>query len=195
LIVVINARTFVSTALKANSIPERALLRAVDPPNRLIFSHEVEDEYREVILRPKFDRFVSVERRQRILDIVVVAAERIEPTETVRECRDPTGDKYLALAAAGRADVIVSSDARHLLSMHPWRGIRILSPANPRVPVPLALQCACRGQNGSLTITEPDRSSVFRKAGLDPAIHAFGRPKQRRGCADQVRTRRLQVVS
>jgi predicted nucleic acid-binding protein len=36
--------------------------------------------------------------------------------------------KYLALAAAG-ADVIVSSDARHLRSMHPWRGIPILSPA------------------------------------------------------------------
>ena len=58
------------------------------------------------------------------------AAERIEPTETVRECRDPKDDKYLALAAAGRADVIVSSDARHLLSVDPWRGIRILSPAN-----------------------------------------------------------------
>jgi hypothetical protein len=83
-----------------------------------------------VIFRPKFDCFVSVERRQRILDLVVVAAERIEPTETVRECRDPKDDKYLALAAAGKADVIVSSDARHLLSMDPWRGIRILSPAN-----------------------------------------------------------------
>jgi uncharacterized protein len=81
LIVVIDASTFVSAALKANSLPERALLRAVDPPNRLILSQEVEDEYREVIFRSKFDRFVSAERRQRILDIVVVAAERIEPTE------------------------------------------------------------------------------------------------------------------
>src|SRR6266851_5341304 len=78
LIVVIDASTFVSAALKADSLPERALLRAVDPPNRLILSQEVEDEYREVIFRPKFDRFVSFERRQRILDIVIVAAERIE---------------------------------------------------------------------------------------------------------------------
>lgn len=130
LIVVVDASTFVSAALKANSLPERALLRAVAPPNRLILSEAVADEYRDVIFRQKFDRFVSVERRQRILDAVLVAAERIEPTETVRECRDPKDDKYLALAAAGRADVIVSSDARHLLSMHPWRGIRILSPAS-----------------------------------------------------------------
>jgi predicted nucleic acid-binding protein len=53
---------------------------------------------------------------------------RVEPNEAIRECRDPKDDKYLALAAAGRADVIVSGDARHLLSMNPWRGIAVLSP-------------------------------------------------------------------
>ena len=129
MIVVLDASTFVSAALKADSLPERALLRAVSEPNRLILSQEIEDEYREVIFRPKFDRYVTVERRQRILDIVVVAAERIEPTEMVRECRDPKDDKYLTLAAAGKANVIVSSDVHHLLSMHPWRGIFIVSPA------------------------------------------------------------------
>jgi uncharacterized protein len=130
LIVVLDASTFVSAALKANSIPERALPRAVDEPNRLILSREVEDEYREVIFRRKFDRYVSAERRRHILDIVLFAAERIEPSQAVRECRDPKDDKYLALAAAGRADVIVSSDTRHLLSMNPWRGIPVLLPSD-----------------------------------------------------------------
>jgi uncharacterized protein len=102
LIVIFDASTFVSAALKTDSLPERALLRAIDSPNRLILSQQVEDEYREVIFRPKFDRFVSVERRQQILDIVLVAAARIEPAETVWECHDPKDDKYLALAAAGR---------------------------------------------------------------------------------------------
>ncbi len=129
MIVVLDASTFISAALKANSVPERAFLRAVSAPNRLLLSQTIEDEYREVLFRPKFDRFVSVERRQRILDIAIVAAERVEATEIVRECRDPKDDKYLALAAGGKADVIVSSDVRHLLSMHPWRGIPILSPA------------------------------------------------------------------
>jgi len=130
LIVVFDASTFVSAALKANSLPERALLRAVSTPNRLLLSQAIEEEFREVIFRPKFDRFVAVERRQRILDVVIFAAERIEPSETVRECFDPKDDKYLALAAAGGADVIVSGDVRHLLSMHPWRGIPILSAAD-----------------------------------------------------------------
>jgi predicted nucleic acid-binding protein len=77
LIVVVDASTLVSAALKIDSIPERALLRAVNQDNRLLLSQEVEDEYREVIFRPKFDRYVSIERRQRILDIVAVAAERM----------------------------------------------------------------------------------------------------------------------
>jgi uncharacterized protein len=130
LVVVLDASTFVSAALKINSLPERALLRAVEAPNHLILSGEVEAEYREVVFRPKFDRFVSVERREQILSLVVAAAERVDPNEIVRECRDPKDDKYLGLAAAGGADVIVSSDRRHLLAMHPWRGIPILSPAD-----------------------------------------------------------------
>jgi predicted nucleic acid-binding protein len=87
LIVVFDASSFVSAVLKANSIPERALLRAVREPNRLILSRDVEDEYREVLFRPKFDRFVSVERRRRFLDIVVVAGERIDLVYSVRECK------------------------------------------------------------------------------------------------------------
>ena len=43
MIVVFDASTFVSAALKANSIPERALLRAVTEPHRLILSQAVED--------------------------------------------------------------------------------------------------------------------------------------------------------
>jgi putative PIN family toxin of toxin-antitoxin system len=96
LIVVLDASMVVSAALKVDSIPEQALLRAMDVPHRVILSREVEDEYREVLLRPKFDRFVSAERRQQILDIIVMAAARVEPTEPVRECQDPRDDKYLA---------------------------------------------------------------------------------------------------
>ena len=130
MILVFDASTLVSASFRDNSIPGRAFFRALDASNTLLLSQEVEDEYRDVLSRPKFDRYVSIERRQRILDIITVSAATIEPTEIVSECIDPKDDKYLTLAAAGKADVIVSSDVHHLLSMHPWRGISILSPAN-----------------------------------------------------------------
>ena len=49
-------------------------------------------------------------------------------TKTVADCRDAKDDKYLELAFAAGAGVIVSSDA-DLLVLHPWRGVRILRPA------------------------------------------------------------------
>ena len=42
----------ISASLKADSVPERALYRAMIDPNHLILSQEVEDEYREVLFRP-----------------------------------------------------------------------------------------------------------------------------------------------
>jgi putative PIN family toxin of toxin-antitoxin system len=129
LIVVVDASALVSAALKEDSTPAQAILRAISVPNQLIISQEVEDEYRAVLTRAKFDRFVSMARRQRILDLVLVAAARRDPTERVRECQDPGDDKYLSLALSGKADVIVTGDEKHLLPMHPWRGIHILRPA------------------------------------------------------------------
>ncbi len=43
-------------------------------------------------------------------------------------CRDPKDDKFLELAANGRADVIISGDA-DLLVLNPFRDIPILAPA------------------------------------------------------------------
>lgn len=49
--------------------------------------------------------------------------------ERVTDCRDPKDNKHLELALASGADTIVSSDA-DLLVLHPWRGTRILRPAD-----------------------------------------------------------------
>lgn len=130
LIVVLDASAFISALIKPDSIPERALLRAVQESNRLLLSEEVEHEYRTVIARPKFDRLVSIERRNRMFNDLLGLATRVMAVKPVSECSDTKDDKYLALAASGQADVIVSGDVRHLLSMHPWRGISILSPTD-----------------------------------------------------------------
>jgi len=47
---------------------------------------------------------------------------------TIRVCRDPRDDKFLELAVDGRADLILTGDS-DLLTLHPFRGIAILTPA------------------------------------------------------------------
>ena len=48
--------------------------------------------------------------------------------EAVQVCRDPKDNKYLELALVSSAHTIISSD-NDLLTLHPWRGVRILTPA------------------------------------------------------------------
>lgn len=59
----------------------------------------MEREYRDLILRPKFDRFLPLARRKAFLDVVIATSVNMEISELVAECADPKDDKYLALAA------------------------------------------------------------------------------------------------
>ena len=124
---VIDTNVLVSAALLARSVPRQAVDRAIDH-GVLLFSKSTMDELKRVLLRPKFDRYLSREERAIFLAQLVSVAEMVPAIQIIRECRDPNDDKFLEVAVNGRADVIVTGDA-DLLAMNPWRGINILSPA------------------------------------------------------------------
>jgi putative PIN family toxin of toxin-antitoxin system len=126
--VVFDASSVVGAALKEDSIPERALLLARSQET-ICLSPAVESEIREVLQRPKFHKYIADATRGRILDILGAAAVMFEPMEPVTDCRDPKDNKYLELALAAGASVILSSDD-DLLILDPWRGIRILRPVD-----------------------------------------------------------------
>lgn len=125
--IVFDASAVVSAALREYGVPERALLHA-EETDVFALSAAVEAEIVEILNRPRFALAVSAARRMRILGIVCDQAVRFTPLERVTDCRDKKDNKYLELALASGAERIVSGDA-DLLVLHPWRGIRILRPA------------------------------------------------------------------
>ena len=125
--IVFDASAVVGAALKADSVPERALLRA-EEADMFALSAAVDAEIGEVLERPKFTRAIPRERRERLLAILRGAAVWFEPAVRVTDCRDPKDDKYLELVLAAGAEIIVSSDD-DLIVLHPWRGVRIVRPA------------------------------------------------------------------
>ncbi len=125
--IVFDASAVVSAALRENSVPERALLRA-EEIEVFALSAEVDTEIAGVLGRPRFATAIPAARRTRILEVLRGEAVWFSPAERVTDCRDPKDNKYLELALAAAADVIVSGDA-DLLVLHPWRGVRILQPA------------------------------------------------------------------
>jgi putative PIN family toxin of toxin-antitoxin system len=127
-VIVFDASAVVSAALRADSIPEQALLRA-EETDVFALSAEVDAEIASVLERPRFATAVSAGRRQRILDVLRGSAVWFTPSERVADCRDAKDNKYLELALASGAWAIVSGDA-DLLVLHPWRGVRVLRPAD-----------------------------------------------------------------
>ena len=127
MIVVFDASSLVGAALKRDGAPRRALL-AARQRDTIALSRPVHAEIDEVRRRPKFAAVHTEDRRLEIMDLLVAPAVWIEPDVAVQDCRDAKDNKYLELALAVAAAVIVSGDA-DLLDLSPWRGIRILRPA------------------------------------------------------------------
>lgn len=93
-----------------------------------MLSNAVYGEIAEVLARPKFARVLTEDRRREVLELLAAAARWVEPKEAVDDCRDAKDNRYLELALAAHASVIVSGD-EDLLVLDPWRGVRILQPA------------------------------------------------------------------
>ena len=126
MLIVFDASSVVGAALRADSIPRRALLIARDK-HVIALSGPVFGEIEEVIGRRKFAGVLTEDRQAEILGLLTAAAIWVENVRLVQDCRDAKDNKYLELAEAAGADVIVSSD-EDLLVLNPWRGIRILRP-------------------------------------------------------------------
>ena len=122
--IVLDASTLIGAAINRGSIPDRAMRRAFEADDVTIS----EATLAGVLARPRLARFIDPELRDEVLSLLDAYGVFFVPIERVTDCRDPGDDKYLELALASAADVIISSDA-DLLVLHPWRGVRVLRPS------------------------------------------------------------------
>lgn len=129
---VIDTSALVGAVIRADSTPHRVWLLA-QQSCEILASKGTFSEIETVLHRKQLNRYVDAPTRDEFLSLfrsialwVEVSSEdilRVDPS-----CRDPKDDSFLALAAVGNADVIVSSD-RDLLIMNPWCGIPVVTPA------------------------------------------------------------------
>jgi len=124
--VVIDPGVFISAAIQAQTVPSIAVHRAAQR-GVLLKSGSTEAELMEVIDRPYLARLIAPAARVRLMELMAMA-ELVSLTKRIAACRDPKDDKFLELAVAGKADLIVSGDA-DLLVLNPFRGIPIMQPA------------------------------------------------------------------
>ena len=126
--VVIDTNALISRLLLPASVPAEAVRKAVDEA-QVLASDATIMELADVLGRPKFDPYLTIEERQEFLRLFGRIAERIPIVRIVLACRDPKDDKFLELAVNGGAHLIVTGDA-DLLALHPFRSIDIITPAS-----------------------------------------------------------------
>lgn len=91
----------------------------------LLVNDEVLYEYRDVLSRPKFE--LTLDEVDGIVGYVFHHAEFVTVTRSLRVVEsDPDDDKFLEVALAGRANLIVSGD-RHLLALESYEHIPVIA--------------------------------------------------------------------
>jgi len=125
--IVIDTGVLVSAAIRPESVPSLALEKAL-LQFEVCATDETLGELETVLMRSKFDRYVRAELRQAFVEGLRQRSTQIAVDQIVTDCLDPKDNKFLALALAADAELIVASDS-HLTNMHPWRGVPIMPPA------------------------------------------------------------------
>jgi hypothetical protein len=126
---VLDTNVLVSAVLSPNSTANQAYQKALET-GILLASIQTFTEYESVISRPKFDRYISLARRQNFLAELRARVELIEIIEFITDCRDAKDNIYLDVAINGLADVLITGD-QDLLVLHAYRGILpILNPSD-----------------------------------------------------------------
>ncbi len=118
----------VCAILFPRAIPAKAVATVFTKTDFLI-STPLLDERSQVLQRTKFDPIVTLDRRKLFLSRISEYLVAVDPAVQVSDCRNPKDNMLLELALSGAADLIVSGDS-DLLTLHPWRGVAILRPAD-----------------------------------------------------------------
>ncbi|MFM9838051.1 MAG: putative toxin-antitoxin system toxin component, PIN family [Cyclobacteriaceae bacterium] len=127
---VFDTNALISAALLKNSVSAKAYDHAVSV-GTIAISDMVLDEFIEVLFRKKLDRyFLTEEERLEPIRFLETKASKFEIKERITDCKDPDDNMILELAVAANASCIITGDKKHLISLHPFRGIPILTPAD-----------------------------------------------------------------
>lgn len=126
---VVDTNVLISAALSAHGIPA-ALLDRLLVEAQLVFSRSTFAELESRLWKPKFDRYLSLELRRRLLHDFAASARWVEVAVELEQqayCRDRSDDAFIHAALAGGCRWLISGD-QDLLSLGSIGDLRILEP-------------------------------------------------------------------
>ena len=128
--VVVDTNVLVRALIMPQGSVGPMLLRLRQDDFTLLYSQPLLEELVDVLNRPRIRHKYGLTDGdiETVFSLVLLRGESVTPERRITACRDPKDDKFLEVAVAGKADVIVSGD-EDLLTLHPFADISILPPA------------------------------------------------------------------
>ncbi|EAZ90204.1 putative toxin-antitoxin system toxin component, PIN family [Crocosphaera chwakensis] len=117
--VVLDTNILISGLLFFASTPQQVFDR-VTAKETILISDDTLQEIVQTLIRKKFDKYLSLEKRVNFISNLSKKAEIVNITERVNICRDPKDNKFLDLAISGNATHIVTGD-KDLLELSAFR--------------------------------------------------------------------------
>ena len=127
--VVVDTNVLLSAALSPSGTPATLLDRLLQV-GKLVYSATTFAELEGRIWLPKFDRYLPMDRRRRLLREANACAFWVEVPSTIAErkfSRDVKDDAFIHAAMTAGASRLVTGD-NDLLCLHPLGDLHILSP-------------------------------------------------------------------
>jgi len=127
--VVVDTNILVRAIIKPDGSVGPVLLRFRRGDFTLLYAQSLLEELIDVLNRPRIRAkyHLSDDDIKTVVGLILLRGEAVIPRQPVTVCRDPKDNKFLEVAVEGQADLIISGD-EDLLTLHPFRGIPILSP-------------------------------------------------------------------
>lgn len=128
--IVLDTNILVSGIINKNTPPGQLLESVKNKTLTLIISLAQLEELQRVLNYPRLQRLIVKENSDALLDTINSVAEIIETIPIVEISPDPDDNFIIAAAITSNADLIVSGDKRHMISLHSVEGIPILTARN-----------------------------------------------------------------
>ena len=125
----LDTNILVSALISGDGPPGRVLASIKQEGLTLVTSAVQLDELRNVLGRERLRPWIRPEEAQDLIRNLEAVGEVVTDLPDVNASPDPDDNPILAAAIAGRADLIVSGDKKHMLALGSIRGIPIVTAA------------------------------------------------------------------
>ena len=125
--VVLDTNILIGAVITKGTPPDRLYQAWMRGEINLITSTAQMAEVAAVLARPRLEKFLSADEAETLVENIGTRALILDEPPSVNLSPDPKDNPILAAAIAGKADVIVSGDKKHMLALGEVEGIPVVT--------------------------------------------------------------------